>query len=154
MLGPKRTGSNRASPMASRSAKRRLIKKNRLYTYEEASDLAGVTAATVRSWRSRGLQVMTASKPHYILGAALIAFLNLRKSKRSASMNLDQMYCFTCKEPQKPLCQIVDYIPINDSRGRLTGLCIVCEGALHRFVGKRDLGEFAQLYDLTIKKVT
>lgn len=132
----------------------RTIKKHRLYTYEEAGGALSITSHTVRSWRSAGLQVMTASTPHYILGAELIRYLEKKQAKRSVKLSLGQMYCFTCKAPQKPLWAMVDYIPINDTRGRLTGLCEACEGGLQRFVGKGDLGKFGQIYDIAIKSLS
>lgn len=128
--------------------------KHRLYGYVEAGDALGVTAHTVRSWRSDGLAVMTATTPHYILGAELIRYIEEKQAKRSVYMALDQMYCFKCKAPQTPLCAMVEYVPINDTRGRLTGLCEVCEGGLQRFVGKGDLGKFGEIYEITTKGVS
>lgn len=139
--------------MAKRVSTRK-IKKHRLYTYEEAGGALGVTSHTVRSWRSCGLQVMTASVPHYILGAELIRHLENKQAKKAVKMGLDQMYCFTCKQPQKPLWALVDYVPINDARGRLTGLCEACDGGLQRFASKGDLVKFGEIYDITIKGVT
>ena len=139
--------------MAKRVSTRK-VKKHRLYGYEEAGGALGVTAHTVRSWRPSGLQVMTASTPHYILGAELIRYIEDKQAKKSVKMGLDQMYCFKCKSPKKPLWAMVDYVPINDQRGRLTGLCEACEGALQRFVGKSDLGRFGQIYEITTKGIS
>ena len=136
--------------MAKRVSTRR-IKKHRLYTYDEAGETLGLTAHTVRSWRSCGLQIMSGSTPHYILGAELIDHIEQKQRKRSVKLALDQMYCFKCKKPQKPLWSIVDYVAINDTRGRLTGLCSACEGDLQRFACKEDLGQFGEFYDITIK---
>ncbi|MEH6831610.1 MAG: helix-turn-helix domain-containing protein [Sulfitobacter sp.] len=138
--------------MAKRVSTRK-VKKHRLYTYEEASDVLGVTSHTVRAWRSDGLDVMTASKPHYILGAALIAYIERQQVKRSVKGALDEMFCFTCKVHRKPLGALVDYVPITDTRGRLMGLCGECDGSLHRFAGKADLGKFDGIYDIAIKGV-
>ncbi|GAA6206741.1 hypothetical protein NBRC116601_00340 [Cognatishimia sp. WU-CL00825] len=132
----------------------RKIGKHRLYSYEEAGVALGVTRHTVRSWRSSGLQVMTASTPHYILGAELIRFIKHKQAKKSVKLALDQMYCFKCKAPRRPLWAMVDYIPINDARGLITGLCEVCEGDVQRFVGKGDLGKFGQIYEITSKGVS
>ena len=139
--------------MAKRVSTRR-IKKHRLYTYVEAGVDLSVTPLTVRSWRSSGLQVMTANTPHYILGAELIRYVEGKQAKRSVKMALDQMYCFKCKAPRKPLWAMVDYIPANDTRGRLTGLCEACEGGLQRFVGTADLGKFDGIYDIAIKDMS
>ena len=139
--------------MAKRVSTRK-IKKHRLYSYEEAGGVLGVTPQTVRSWRSIGLEVMTSSTPHYILGAELIRYHVDRQVKKSVKMGLDQMYCFKCKAPQKPLWAMVDYVPINDTRGRLMGLCGACEGGLQRFAGKGDLGKFGEIYEITIKSLS
>ena len=136
--------------MAKRVSTRK-IKKHRLYGYDEAGAALGVTSHTVRSWRPSGLNVMSASTPHYILGAELIRYIEDKQAKRSVKMALDQMYCLKCKSPHKPLWGMVDYVPVNETRGRLTGLCEACEGAVQRFVGRDDLGKFGQIYEITIK---
>jgi hypothetical protein len=136
--------------MAKRVSTRK-VKKHRLYTYEQAGNVMGVTSHTVRAWRAGGLEVMAASKPHYILGAALIAYVEQKKIERSAKGALDEMYCFTCKVRRKPLGAMVDYIPITATRGRLVGLCEVCDGSLHSFAGKANLGKFDGVYDIAIK---
>lgn len=132
----------------------RRVKKHRLYSYDEAGRVLGVSPHTVRLWRPGGLQVMTASIPHYILGAELIRYVEFKKVQRLAKMTLDQMYCLKCKVPRKPLWLMVDYVPINDKRGRFTGLCEACEGGLQRFVAKRDLDTFGQIYEITSKSTS
>ncbi|MEO9515810.1 MAG: hypothetical protein ABJH20_20470 [Rhizobiaceae bacterium] len=139
--------------MAKRVSTRK-IKKHRLYSYDEAGDLLGVTRHTVRSWRASGLEVMAATKPHYILGAELIRYIDDKQVKRSIKMTLDQMYCLKCKAPRKLLWGMVDYIPNSDTKARLTGLCETCEGGLQRFVSKGDLGKFSQIYEITSKDVS
>ncbi|OAN77499.1 hypothetical protein A8B82_12925 [Sulfitobacter sp. EhC04] len=139
--------------MAKRVSTRK-IKKHRLYGYDEAGGALGVTPHTVRDWRASGLEVMAATTPHYILGAELIRYIEDKQAKRSVKMALDQMYCLKCKAPRKPLWGMVDYIPTNDARGRLMGLCEACEGGLQRFVGKGDLGRFGQIYEITNKGVS
>lgn len=139
--------------MAKRVSTRR-IKKHRLYSYDEAGMSLCITPHTVRSWRSLGLNVMTSSTPHYILGAELIRYIAETQAKRSVKMACDEMYCFKCKGPRKPLWAIVDYVPINDARGRLSGLCETCEGGLQRFVSKDDLGKFGQFFEIAIKNIS
>jgi len=139
--------------MAKRVSTRK-IKKHRLYGYDEAGAALGVSPHTVRLWRSSGLSVMTSKTPHYILGAELIRYIEDKQAKRSVKMALDQMYCLKCKAPQRPLLSMVDYVPISDTRGRLTGLCEECEGGLQRFVGKGDLSRFGQIYEITIKSMS
>ncbi|MEP2890525.1 hypothetical protein [Tateyamaria sp.] len=139
--------------MAKRVSTRK-IKKHRLYSYDEAGDALGVAPHTVRAWRANGLEVMAATKPHYILGAELIRYIAEKQVERSFTMALDQMYCLRCKAPRKPLWGMVDYIPNSDTKGRLTGLCDACEGGLQRFVGKGDLVKLGQIYEIASKDVS
>ena len=130
------------------------VKKDRHYTYEEAADLLRLTSHTVRSWRPKGLSVMDSRKPHLILGEALIEYVERNKTKRSLQLCVDQMLCFTCKAPRRPLGGLVDYVPFTDTRGRLVGLCEVCEGSVQKFATKARLHEFDEIFDIAIKNRT
>jgi len=123
------------------------IKKHRHYTYEDAAEVLGVSVHTVRSWRDTGLSVMTASRPHYILGEALIEFLEARKT-RSVSMTPDQLLCFGCRSPKRPLGMMVDYVAINATRGRLTALCEDCGGTCQRFASEASLTNLGRIFDI------
>lgn len=139
--------------MAKRVSTRR-VKKDRLYTYEDAADALNLASATVRSWRSLGLIVMAKSKPHYILGEALIEFVTSQRAKRASEPCLDKMRCFTCAEQKAPFGAMVDYIPITGTRGQLVGLCETCDGPLYRFAGKASLSKFDGIFDIAIKGET
>lgn len=139
--------------MAKRVSTRK-VKKDRLYTYEDAGDLLNLSSATVRSWRSLGLVVMTESKPHYILGEALIEFVASQQAKRASKPSLGKMRCFTCAEQKAPFGAMVDYIPITNSRGQLMGLCETCDGPLYRFAGKASLSKLDGIFDIAIKGET
>jgi len=129
----------------------RRIRKNRHYTYDSAGTALGLSPATVRSWRVAGLNVMASCKPHYILGEALIEFVEQRQPKRAGSMPLDKMYCFSCRARTTPLGGMVDYVATTDMTGRLVGLCERCEHPVHRFVSVADLADFHDIYDVAIK---
>ncbi|MEP3329293.1 hypothetical protein [Sedimentitalea sp.] len=135
--------------MAKRVSTRK-IKKNRHYTYETAALVMGLTPQTVRSWRAKGLSVMTGQKPHYILGEALIEFVKLHCPKRTNKMPLHLMNCFGCGEHRKPMGAMVDYLPITDARGRLMGLCEVCGCPMNRLTSKAGLVKFDGLFDIAI----
>jgi hypothetical protein len=136
--------------MAKRVSTRR-VKKDRHYTYQTAADVLGLTPHTIRSWRSLGLKVMMARTPHYILGAALIEFVDQRQAKLPTGMALDQMYCVHCRQRQTSLGAMVDYIPRTDTRGRIVGLCSGCEQTMHRFTSKAELVKFSDFYEIVIK---
>lgn len=139
--------------MAKRVSTRK-VKKDRLYTYETAGEAMNLTSATVRSWRVLGLVVMTERKPHFILGEALIEFVEKQQTKQSSKPCLSKMRCFTCREQKRPLGTMVDYIPITDTRGQLVGLCETCEGPMYRFSGKASLSKFDGIFDIAIKGKT
>jgi len=136
--------------MAKRVSTRK-VKKHRLYTYEAAGDALDLASATVRSWRSLGLIVMAESKPHYILGEALIEFVASQQAKRSSKPCLDKMRCFYCAEQKAPFGAMVDYIPITDTRGQLMGLCETCDRPLYRFAGLASLSKFDGIFEIVIK---
>lgn len=133
--------------MAKRVSTRR-IKLHRHYTYESAADVMGVSVQTVRSWRPQGLAVLADKKPHYILGVALIEFLARRQVKRSVRLATDQLLCFTCRKPQRPYGMMVDYVAINETRGRIVALCEVCEGRCQRFVSEKALAELDRIFEI------
>lgn len=137
--------------MAKRVSTRR-IKKDRLYTYEDAAELLGVSVQTVRSWRALGLVVMSDRKPHYILGEALIEFLEARQTKRAVKMAPDQVLCLSCRAPRRPYGMMLDYVSTNASRGRLIGLCEVCDGPCQRFASRASLETLSQIFDIATGK--
>lgn len=139
--------------MAKRVSTRR-IKKHRLYTYESAADALSVTAQTVRSWRPEGLAVLADTKPHYILGEALIEFLGKRHEQRSVKMREDQLFCLACRMPQRPYGMMVDYVPINGTRGRLVALCETCEGRCQRFASEASLVALGRIFEIVRRSAT
>jgi hypothetical protein len=123
------------------------IKANRHYTYEDAADTLGPTYQTIRSWRGKGLRVMTSSRPHLILGEDLIAFIK-SQHQPSGKMEPDQFRCFTCKNPRRALDRIVFYTRTAPKRGQLEAVCDECEGRCFRFVGEAALPQLAQYFEI------
>lgn len=132
--------------MAKRVSTRR-IKKNRHYSYELAADALGLSQGTVRSWRAKGLEVMTDERPHIILGETLIAFIAAQQMP-PRKMALDQFRCMACRRLTRPLGGVVFYTPITPSRGQLEALCETCEGQCFRFAGEGGLVKLAQLVEI------
>jgi DNA-binding XRE family transcriptional regulator len=133
--------------MSSRGRKRRL-KKNRHYTYEAAAEHLNVTPQTIRSWRSSGLQVLTNTRPHLILGEALSEFLDQRDRDRSRTLALEEFLCFSCKKAVKPLGMMTDLEVTIAGRAQLTALCETCEARCHKYVSATRIEEFAQIFDI------
>jgi hypothetical protein len=124
------------------------------YTMGEASDLFGVHKNTIRAWMRDGLPFSDDSRPFLICGYELREYLKqkYRKAKRPCKEN--EMYCFKCRQPQKPAGDMVDYVPVNESKGRLVGLCACCGGVMNRFALSANLEQIQSIYEVTIRQVT
>ncbi|WP_299410966.1 helix-turn-helix domain-containing protein [uncultured Roseobacter sp.] len=122
------------------------IKKHRHYTYEDAACILGLSVQTVRAWKGEGLKVLDQGRPHYILGEALIEFVAKRQQKRTITLAADQFYCFKCRAPKKPFGMMVDYVPINQIRGRLEALCETCERPCQKFSAEASLAALSKVF--------
>ncbi len=107
-------------------------KIHRNYTVDEVSVLFGVHKNTVRTWIKKGLPVLDDQKPMLILGRDLKAYLQDLRQQKKRKCQPDEMYCMRCKSPRKPFENMVDYVPISASTGRLVGLCSVCDSTINK----------------------
>ena len=121
----------------------RSVKANRHYQYEDASELLGVSIQTVRSWKGKGLYVMTDKRPHLILGEDLISFLANRQ-KPKLKLSFEQFWCMTCKQATVPLDRIAFYRAHTPQRGQLEAECPVCARSCYRFCGQSSLIKIRQ----------
>lgn len=129
----------------------RKIKTHNQYTYENASDVLGVSVQTVRSWRQSGLDVLDSQKPHLILGFALKDFLNKRANKPERRLARDQFLCMTCNAPRRAYGGMADYLPYTGTRGRLEALCEVCEGPCGKFASPMLCAELESILTIFIR---
>lgn len=86
----------------------RAVKVHRLYTYEEAADVLGVTVQTIRTWRKQKLAVLTQKRPHCIIGSVLREFIENKNVKAKHPLADDQVFCMTCKAPRRPYGMMAD----------------------------------------------
>ena len=129
----------------------RLIKSHHVYTPTEAAIALGLTPRTVRSWvKDQGLPAATDQRPWLIDGRDLKRFLDTRQADRRVSLKDDQMYCLPCRAARKPALNLVDYVPVGPSTGRLVGLCPVCECVMHRAINQADLPRFQAIYGVPL----
>lgn len=108
------------------------------------------TQQTVRAWIKDGLTALETQRPALILGCELREYLKDRQAKAKRPTALGEFYCMRCRKPQKPFGMLVDYIPINESKGRLVALCGVCETTCNRFATKASLPELSQIFEIVI----
>ena len=123
-----------------RRADWRRIKAKYSYTIEEAARALNLHRNTVRNWiRRAGLPALTGTRPHLILGTALIGFLKERRIAAKRKCGLGEMYCLKCRAPRKPVAGLIERRPMASGRTRLLGICSTCERLMHRFVANRNL---------------
>lgn len=132
----------------------RKIKAVRTYTIEEAADALGVSVVTVRSWQTRGLQVIKDQRPYLIVGSVLKAFLQKQADARKMPLAIDQFYCAPCKRRDRPMGGMADYVAITPTKGCLVGLCPRCERQIQRFANVSNLHEFEAVLDIVSRDGT
>ena len=127
-------------------------KINRSYTFEELADLFGVHKNTVATWVNNGLHCLKDKRPYLILGSDAKEYLQIQKQKKRRSCRPGELYCMRCRQPTKPAENFVEYIPVSQTKGRISGFCSVCEGVVNQFVGFANLGRYAGIFDLSLPK--
>ena len=110
----------------------RRAKLHRSYDVGELADRLDVHKNTVRQWIKRGLPVMDGTRPVLILGSHFQAWWSQRRKAAKRPCLPGQMYCFKCREPKAPACDMVDYAATNAATGNLKALCETCGTMMHR----------------------
>jgi hypothetical protein len=128
------------------------VKLNRSYTFEELAVVLGVHKNTVSSWVKNGLPCLKEQRPFLILGADARTYLQLQRKGRKQQCKPDELFCMRCKTPTRPAENFVEYLPLSDSKGRLTGFCGRCESVVNKFVSVDSLARNSLLFDLSIPK--
>lgn len=126
------------------------VKIHRNYTVEEVASLLGVHKNTVRTWIKTGLPVCDERRPTLILGAQLRVYLQVKRQSRKRKCQIDEMYCVSCRSPQRPAADMVDLAPVSASANRLTGLCPVCGSLMNRFASDASLERIKEKLDVCI----
>lgn len=125
-----------------------LVKIHRNYTVEDVANLFSVHKNTVRSWGKDGLETNDDKRPMLILGSDLKDYLQAkRKSKKRKCLPFER-----CRLPQLPAESMADYEPINDSMGRLIGLCPSCNGIINKYFNFAHLEQVKGKLDITLTK--
>ena len=125
------------------------VKIHRNYTVEEVATLFDIHKNTVRNWIRKGLPVLDDQKPFLILGVELKEFLKISRKKNKQKCKPDEMYCMSCKSPQRPAENMVDYVPVSDHSGRLVGLCSTCESIINKICSFESIQRNTCHFDIT-----
>jgi excisionase family DNA binding protein len=136
-----------------RKPNRQRVKIHRSYTVDEAARALGVCKPTVRRWiKGGGLAVLTDQKPMLILGADLVDFLKASRAPHQKCQSYE-CYCVKCRKPQRPACDMIEYIPLTPTSGNLRGLCPECETFMHKRINIAALTTLGVILEVTIAQV-
>jgi len=136
--------------MPKRSYNPRLAKIHRSYTVEEAACLYNVHKNTVRMWIKKGLSRCDDRRPLLILGSDLREFHQKRRIMNKRPCPPGTIYCFRCREPKSPVGNMVDYIPITQTKGNLMGICPCCDGMIYRLTSREKLEQIRTQLDISM----
>lgn len=94
---------------------------------------------------------MISQRPFLILGCELREFLDARRSKSKIPLQIDELFCLTCKVARKPLGWMVDIHDQSEKTVRLEGLCEVCGGICNRMVSRTQVGRLRSILNVASK---
>jgi excisionase family DNA binding protein len=121
----------------------RRAKVHRSYTVAEAAELFGAHRNTVRHWIKAGLPVVDCGRRQLILGRQLRDFLAQRQVQRRRACSPGQLYCFRCREPQKPREGSVFWVHVGQPTVNLSALCGACGARMNQRASVAKLTAFA-----------
>jgi hypothetical protein len=136
--------------MRKRAPNRRLVKKHRSYTVEEAARLFCCHRNTIRHWQKQGLKPVDGKRPVVFEGLTLATFLEARRGARRRRLEPGEIYCLPCRAPKEPAGGMVEYVPLTDTRGNLRGICPTCDRLMHRVVSRAKIEAVRGILDVTL----
>lgn len=125
-----------------------LVKIHRNYSFEELAGVFGVHKNTVANWVKDGLPCLKERRPFLIMGQDAREFLKSQRLDKKQRCKPDEFYCMRCKVPTKPAENLVEFLPISTTKGRLMGFCSLCECVVNKFIGNASLEQYAAIFDL------
>jgi hypothetical protein len=125
-----------------------LVKIHRNYTFEELAGVFDVHKNTIANWVKDGLPCLKERRPFLIMGVEAREFLKAQRVSKKQSCKPNEFYCMRCKKPTKPAEDLVEFLPISTTKGRLMGFCSCCECVVNKFIGCASLERYAKIFDL------
>jgi excisionase family DNA binding protein len=111
-----------------------LAKIHRTYSVQEVAEIFGIHKNTVREWLKGGLAVIDSGRPSLIDGAELRRYLAHRRRVNQRHCEPGQLFCLRCREPRKPADGLVEYRPLTNQTGSISGVCSVCDLKMNRII--------------------
>lgn len=125
------------------------VKSNTTYDVSEAARALNVTPATIRNWIKDGLEAMTASKPHLILGQAIREYLRAKYVAARRPLNDDELFFPSCGTGRKPLDMQVNQSKLTAKTDLLKGVCLQCGSTTTRMISHKQRHAFAATFQIT-----
>ena len=125
-----------------------LIKIHRTYSYEELASVFGIHKNTVTGWVKNGLPCLNARRPFLIMGSNAREYLKAQRVDKKQRCKPNELFCMRCKAPTTPALNLVEYLPITATKGRLMGLCSRCDCEVNKFIAYKRLEDYAAIFDL------
>jgi hypothetical protein len=132
----------------SRTYNTRLIKRAATYTLDEIASLYGVHINSVRQWIASGLSPIDEKRPILIHGSVLFKYLNQKQAKRKHRCSPLQFYCFSCREPRKPLDNLVIIEKQGEHIIRLRAICEICGTRMNKAGSQTKLAEYSEIFSV------
>ncbi len=130
-----------------------LSKMHYSYSVKEVGDLYNIHPHTVRNWIKKGLPVIDEQRPVLIHGLVLREFIRKQNTKQKHPCAINQIYCLACRKPQVPAGEMVDYVPSDERKGCLTGLCPVCDRVINKYFSFSNIDQIKQKLDVNIRPI-
>lgn len=127
----------------------RRVKIHWVYSVSELADVIGVHRRTVRRWiAAKDLPTIDDRRQSLIRGADFRAFMQARRPQKQTCAP-GEIYCLPCRSPQRPACDMAEYVAYSVTRGALRGFCPRCERLMYRAVTPSRVVEISGDLDVT-----
>jgi hypothetical protein len=104
----------------------RRIRPTATYSVEEIAEITGKCVGTVLRWIGAGLPIIEDQRPYLVEGSALLAWLRERRKSRQRKCGSDELYCFRCREPRRPVPVSVTFAQTDAERVTIRAKCGTC----------------------------
>ncbi len=121
------------------------------YSALEVAELFGLHKGSVLNWIKQGLKIIDQHKPYLIRGSDLFDFLNKRQKQRKVSCQPNELYCFKCRAPRRPLNESIQITKRNNCRLKIEGCCFICNTKMFRDGALSKLDEFRKIFSIELQ---
>lgn len=118
------------------------------YSALEVAELYGLHKGSVLNWIKQGLKIIDQHKPYLIRGSDLFDFLNKRQKQRKVNCQLNELYCFKCRAPRKPISESVQITKRNNCRLKIEGRCHTCNTKMFRDGALSKIEEIRKIFSI------